>query len=137
MKIAVYKCTHPTCDALDKEVRKDAEVERERLQFCNVCGHNLRWLRQEEPTKTIPRVLAIRDSINLRFARTLHVTAGVTVGEVMDGFYEMADAIPQLVEALECAEGFISGFEDDEMQTGMTTLLLCIRTAIKLGGSFQ
>lgn len=137
MKIAVYKCTHPTCDSLDKEVRKDAEVERTRLQYCNVCGKVMGWLRNEEPTKTIPRVLAIRDNINLRCARTIHVAAGVTLGEMADGFYELADAMPMLVGALERSEEFIRGFEDDEMQRGMKRLLSDIRTAIKLGGSLQ
>lgn len=39
-------------------------------------------------------------------------------------------ASSQTLEALDRAEGFISGFEDDEMQTGMADLLATIRSAI-------
>lgn len=42
------------------------------------------------------------------------------------------DAAPVLLESLELAEGFISGFEDDETQEGMEELLATIRGAISL-----
>lgn len=137
MKIAVYNCINALCDAYKKEVRKDAEVERKLPNFCNVCGKQMWWLRNEEPTKTIPRVLGIRDNINVTLRRPEHVAATVTLGEVFDGFYELYDAMPTLVGALERSEEFIRGFEDDEMQRGMKELLRDIRAAIKLGGSFN
>lgn len=39
-------------------------------------------------------------------------------------------AAPKLLEALEAAESFIRGFEDDELQEGIDDLLAGIRTAI-------
>ena len=39
-------------------------------------------------------------------------------------------AAPELLEALNLAEGFIAGFEDDELQEGMPEMLAQIRTAL-------
>ena len=48
----------------------------------------------------------------------------------------LISAAPELLTALERAEGFIRGFEDDESQEGMEYLLATIRHAIvKAGGT--
>jgi hypothetical protein len=39
-------------------------------------------------------------------------------------------AAPDLLAALERAEGFISGFEDDDTQEGVTEMLAAIRAAL-------
>ena len=39
-------------------------------------------------------------------------------------------AAPDLLAALERAEGFISGFEDDDTQAGVTEMLAAIRAAL-------
>jgi hypothetical protein len=39
-------------------------------------------------------------------------------------------SVSDLLEALERAEGFISGFEDDETQEGVTEMLAAIRAAL-------
>jgi hypothetical protein len=39
-------------------------------------------------------------------------------------------AAPDLLAALERAEGFISGFEDDNTQEGVTEMLAAIRAAL-------
>ena len=42
----------------------------------------------------------------------------------------LRDAAPDLLTALDCAEGFIAGFEGDELQDGIDDLLATIRAAI-------
>jgi len=39
-------------------------------------------------------------------------------------------AAPEMLAALERAEGFISGFEDDDTQEGVTEMLAAIRAAL-------
>lgn len=41
-------------------------------------------------------------------------------------------AAPDLLAALEVAEGFISGFEDDDLQEGIESMLATIRAAIEM-----
>lgn len=45
---------------------------------------------------------------------------------------KLLQASPDLLDALEMAEGFMSGFEDDEVQEGINDKLATIRAAIKL-----
>ena len=47
-----------------------------------------------------------------------------------EGNRRLIAASPDLLDALQIAEDFMSGFEDDEMQTGMGIKLAIIRAAI-------
>lgn len=47
-----------------------------------------------------------------------------------EGNHRLIAAAPELLEALQIAEDFMSGFEDDETQTGMGVKLAIIRAAI-------
>lgn len=50
--------------------------------------------------------------------------------DTLDREAALVAAAPDLLAALDCAEGFIAGFEGDETQEGIDWLLATIRAAI-------
>jgi len=63
-------------------------------------------------------------------ADVLEAPANAYMRELARDMGEAWDTVSALVGALKGAEGFVSGFEDDGMQEGVTDMLAAIRAAI-------